>query len=62
MSCRKNSEFFRVYVKDGIEDEFCGETLFIMSLKYPLINAINIKINELKNRKADIILDDNKST
>lgn len=38
-----------------------SKTLFIISLKYPLINAINIKINELKNRKADIILDGNKN-
>ncbi|MCI7675812.1 MAG: hypothetical protein MSQ83_05435 [Phascolarctobacterium sp.] len=38
-----------------------GKTLFIISLKYPLINAINIKINELENKKADIILDGNKN-
>ena len=41
--------------------DFVSKTLFIISLKYPLINAINIKINELKNRQADIILDGNKN-
>ena len=35
------------------------KALFIISLKYPLINALNIKVNEIKNKKADIILDDN---
>lgn len=36
------------------------KALFIISLKYPLFNAINIKMNELKEKKADIILDGNK--
>ena len=34
------------------------KALFIISLRYPLINAINIKINELTDKHADIILDD----
>lgn len=34
------------------------KTLFIISLRYPLINAINIKLNELHDKQADIILDD----
>lgn len=37
------------------------KALFIISLKYPLINAINIKINLLQNKRADIILDDNQA-
>ena len=38
-----------------------GKVLFIISLKYPLMNAINIKLNELKEKRADIILDGNKN-
>lgn len=34
------------------------KTLFIISLRYPLINALNIKTHELKEKKADIIIDD----
>ena len=34
------------------------KTLFIISLRYPLINAINIKLNELHDKASDIILDD----
>lgn len=37
------------------------KALFIISLKYPLINAINIKVNLLKNKNSDIILDDNQA-
>lgn len=33
--------------------------LFIISLKFPLINAINIMLNVMKNSAADIILIDN---
>ena len=35
------------------------KALFIISLKYPLFNAINIKMNELKDKHADLILDNN---
>lgn len=34
------------------------KALFIISLRYPLINAINIKMHELQDKPADIILDD----
>ena len=33
--------------------------LFIISLKFPLINAINIMLNVMQNPAADIILIDN---
>ena len=36
-----------------------GKALFIIELKFPLINAINIKMTNLKDKKADIILMDN---
>ena len=32
------------------------KSLFIISLKYPLLNSINIKLNNLCQKKADIII------
>ena len=37
------------------------KALFIVSLKYPMINAINIKLSLIKNKAADLILDDNQT-
>ena len=35
-----------------------ARSLFIITQKYPLLNAINIKLNDLKHEEADLILDD----
>lgn len=37
------------------------KALFLVSAKYPLINSINIKMNMLKGKNADIMLDTNQS-
>lgn len=35
-----------------------SRSLFIITQKYPLLNAINIRLNTLKHEEADLILDD----
>lgn len=41
-----------------MEEYNVKKALFIISLRYPLFNAINIKLQELTNKEADIIIDD----